>query len=168
MKTIRTIVPIIALIVASMGLFKAFKNDKQIEGIETRYLENSTKSFADQLTFIRPKTQDKIQNYSDIILDVSYQNSIPENYKVWAIGRHDGRYHLLGNNKSMHIDLPNKIISKSGIRLSDSGEWEIILYLTTLNANKELNERFTLFGMLDLPKGMSILKSIKVFVINNY
>lgn len=162
-KKILRVVPVVALIIGALSLYKTCKNESQIDQLETKYLQRSTQSFANELDFIRPNNGDTLNPYSEYIIDVSFKSSVPENYKVWIVGRNGGSYYLLGNKKSMHIDLPNRILSKSGVRLSDEGEWEIILYLTTLKANKELDEGYHYFGFEELPKGMSILKSIRVF-----
>lgn len=167
MKTIKNLIPIVAILISSLGLYKTFENGDKIDDIETKYLENSSKRYSGNFEIIRPKDSAQITLRREFIFDASY-TEIPIDYKLWIIGRHNGNYYFLGKHQSLHIDKINKKISRSGIRIDNIGEWELMLCLATNKANRYLSNKMSLANEGRLPEGVEILKTITVHAKSGY
>ncbi|MBU2928222.1 hypothetical protein [Winogradskyella psychrotolerans] len=161
MKTIKNILPIIAILISSLGLYKTCENGYKIDAIETKYLENASKTYSGNFEIVRPKDSTRIVVRREFIFDATY-TELPEDYKLWIIGRHSGNYYFLGKQQSLHIDKINKKISRSGIRIENLGEWEIMLCLVTNKAHEYLLNLMYLQNEKKLPEGIEILKTITV------
>lgn len=159
MKTIKNILPIIAILISSLGLYKTCENGDKIDAIETKYLENSSKVYSGNFKIVRPKDSSRIEVRKEFIFDATY-TELPKDYKLWIIGRHSGSYYFLGKHQSLHIDKINKKISRSGIRIESIGEWEIMLCLVTNKADEYLLSKMSLNNEKKLPDGIEILKTI--------
>lgn len=167
MKTIKNILPIIAILISSLGLYKTCENGDKIDAIETKYLENSSKIYSGNFEIVRPKDSTQIITRREFIFDATY-TELPKDYKLWIIGRHNGYYYFLGKHQSLHIDKINKKISRSGIRIDNIGEWEIMLCLVTNKADEFLLSLTSLVNEKKLPEGIEILKTITVHCKNQY
>lgn len=161
-KYILKTIPVIAVIIASISLCKTCKNEKKIEVIEQEFLDSSSKDFSKEIEIIRPYDNGSIKLYTAFTFDATYKNTLPEKYKLWIIGRHNGYYDFLGPQKSLHISKIDKKLSRSGIKIEEEGEWEIMLCLVTNKSEEELKNHNHRINLKELPTGISILKTIKI------
>lgn len=160
-RIVRSAVPLIGVVIGAVSLYKACQNDSKINSIEVRYLENTSRRYSKEFQIIRPEDKSDVVIRRDFIFDASYEE-ISFDYKFWIIGRHSGHYYFLGKNESLHIDKINKKVSRSGIRLSSPGEWEIMLCLVTNEADELLSKKNSLTNDRKFPSGVEILKTITV------